>query len=479
MNNLNLPKPMVFDLSSFNLSVVNLSKDIINIIAQYTLQEYKLINNHLETLIVSNNLVDLNYSIIKSAIIYSWDFLSSNPFSISLIKDNIKNIKIYSPKFIKGLSKNTNNDALNLLMDDIYYHPKYDVNCFQTISCNPSNRAIDFIYNLYNKGIYEKLIDESQREFLINLSKNTNDKGIILLKNILYKYKNINIITNKSIDKSTGKSIDIRIKNNRALNFSNKGLILDILLKLSKNTNDNALYLFKDYSYLLDNIDDNNLIKLWKRLLKNSNPIVCQILIDNDFDTIDRMPELNRSLSKSKWTYDIMISKYGINTPLLEEILYLSAGTHNSNIFKMLDERLERGEYKYVNIYWESLSKNEMDEAVNFFIKHIKEVRLSSILMKFVSNSNDIAVNYVLENDKFKKFYNNEKYWENLLKNKNPKVFNFIKTNYDMFIDILTKKRYDDRSIFSLYKNLLQNDNIFELNIDKLNELKNILENVL
>jgi hypothetical protein len=295
----------------------------------------------------------------------------------------------------------------------------------------------------------------------------------------LYKYKNINIITNKSIDKSTGKSIDIRIKNNRALNFSNKGLILDILLKLSKNTNDNALYLFKDYSYLLDNIDDNNLIKLWKRLLKNSNPIVCQILIDNDFDTIDRMPELNRSLSKSKWTYDIMISKYGINTPLLEEILYLSAGTHNSNIFKMLDERLERGEYKYVNIYWESLSKNEMDEAVNFFIKHIKEVRLSSILMKFVSNSNDIAVNYVLENDKFKKFYNNEKYWENLLKNKNPKVFNFIKTNYDMFIDILTKKRYDDRSILSLYKNLLQNDNIFELNIDKLNELKNILENVL
>jgi hypothetical protein len=48
-----------------------------------------------------------------------------------------------------------------------------------------------------------------------------------------------------------------------------------------------------------------------------------------------------------------------------------------------------------------------------------------------------------------------------------------------MFIDILTKKRYDNRSIFSLYKNLLQNENIFELNIEKLNELKNILENVL
>jgi len=462
MNNFNLPKPMVV-----NLPVLNLSKDIINIIAQYTLQEYKLINNHLETLIVSNNLTTLNYSIIKSEIIYSWDFLSSNPLSISLIKENIKNIKIYSSKFIKGLSKNSNNEALNLLMDDIYYHPKYDVNCFQTIACNPSNRAIDFIYNLYNKGIYEKLIDESQREFLINLSKNTNDQGIILLKNILYKYKNSNIITNKSID--------IRIKNNRALNFSNKGLILDILLKLSKNTNDNALYLFKDYSYLLDNIDDNNLIKLWKRLLKNSNSIVCQILIDNNFDTIDRMPELNRSLSKSKWTYDIMISKYGVDTPLLEEILYLSAGTQNSDIFKML----ERGEYKYVNRFLESLVKNEMDEAVKFFIKHIEKVRLTSILIKFASNSNDIAVNYVLENDKFKKFYNNEKYWENLLKNKNPKVFNFIKTNYAMFIDILTKKRYDNRSIFSLYKNLLQNENIFELNIKKLNELKNILENVL
>jgi len=462
MNNFNLPKPMVV-----NLPVLNLSKDIINIIAQYTLQEYKLINNHLETLIVSNNLTTLNYSIIKSEIIYSWDFLSSNPLSISLIKENIKNIKIYSSKFIKGLSKNSNNEALNLLMDDIYYHPKYDVNCFQTIACNPSNRAIDFIYNLYNKGIYEKLIDESQREFLINLSKNTNDQGIILLKNILYKYKNSNIITNKSID--------IRIKNNRALNFSNKALILDILLKLSKNTNDNALYLFKDYSYLLDNIDDNNLIKLWKRLLKNSNSIVCQILIDNNFDTIDRMPELNRSLSKSKWTYDIMISKYGVDTPLLEEILYLSAGTQNSDIFKML----ERGEYKYVNRFLESLVKNEMDEAVKFFIKHIEKVRLTSILIKFASNSNDIAVNYVLENDKFKKFYNNEKYWENLLKNKNPKVFNFIKTNYAMFIDILTKKRYDNRSIFSLYKNLLQNENIFELNIKKLNELKNILENVL
>ena len=462
MNNFNLPKPMVV-----NLPVLNLSKDIINIIAQYTLQEYKLINNHLETLIVSNNLTTLNYSIIKSEIIYSWDFLSSNPLSISLIKDNIKNIKIYSSKFIKGLSKNSNNEALNLLMDDIYYHPKYDVNCFQTIACNPSNRAIDFIYNLYNKGIYEKLIDESQREFLINLSKNTNDQGIILLKNILHKYKNSNIITNKSID--------IRIKNNRALNFSNKALILDILLKLSKNTNDNALYLFKDYSYLLDNIDDNNLIKLWKRLLKNSNSIVCQILIDNNFDTIDRMPELNRSLSKSKWTYDIMISKYGVDTPLLEEILYLSAGTQNSDIFKML----ERGEYKYVNRFLESLVKNEMDEAVKFFIKHIEKVRLTSILIKFASNSNDIAVNYVLENDKFKKFYNNEKYWENLLKNKNPKVFNFIKTNYAMFIDILTKKRYDNRSIFSLYKNLLQNENIFELNIKKLNELKNILENVL
>jgi len=462
MNNFNLPKPMVV-----NLPVLNLSKDIINIIAQYTLQEYKLINNHLETLIVSNNLTTLNYSIIKSEIIYSWDFLSSNPLSISLIKENIKNIKIYSSKFIKGLSKNSNNEALNLLMDDIYYHPKYDVNCFQTIACNPSNRAIDFIYNLYNKGIYEKLIDESQREFLINLSKNTNDQGIILLKNILYKYKNSNIITNKSID--------IRIKNNRALNFSNKALILDILLKLSKNTNDNALYLFKDYSYLLDNIDDNNLIKLWKRLLKNSNSIVCQILIDNNFDTIDRMPELNRSLSKSKWTYDIMISKYGVDTPLLEEILYLSAGTQNSDIFKML----ERGEYKYVNRFLESLVKNEMDEAVKFFIKHIEKVRLTSILIKFASNSNDIAVNYVLENDKFKKFYNNEKYWENLLKNKNPKVFNFIKTNYAMFIDILTKKRYDNRSIFSLYKNLLQNENIFELNIEKLNELKNILENVL
>ena len=462
MNNFNLPKPMVV-----NLPVLNLSKDIINIIAQYTLQEYKLINNHFEKLIVSNNLTPLNYSIIKSEIIYSWDFLSSNPLSISLIKENIKNIKIYSSKFIKGLSKNSNNEALNLLMDDIYYHPKYDVNCFQTIACNPSNRAIDFIYNLYNKGIYEKLIDESQREFLINLSKNTNDQGIILLKNILYKYKNSNIITNKSID--------IRIKNNRALNFSNKALILDILLKLSKNTNDNALYLFKDYSYLLDNIDDNNLIKLWKRLLKNSNSIVCQILIDNNFDTIDRMPELNRSLSKSKWTYDIMISKYGVDTPLLEEILYLSAGTQNSDIFKML----ERGEYKYVNRFLESLVKNEMDEAVKFFIKHIEKVRLTSILIKFASNSNDIAVNYVLENDKFKKFYNNEKYWENLLKNKNPKVFNFIKTNYAMFIDILTKKRYDNRSIFSLYKNLLQNENIFELNIKKLNELKNILENVL
>ena len=462
MNNFNLPKPMVV-----NLPVLNLSKDIINIIAQYTLQEYKLINNHLETLIVSNNLTPLNYSIIKSEIIYSWDFLSSNPLSISLIKENIKNIKIYSSKFIKGLSKNSNNEALNLLMDDIYYHPKYDVNCFQTIACNPSNRAIDFIYNLYNKGIYEKLIDESQREFLINLSKNTNDQGIILLKNILYKYKNSNIITNKSID--------IRIKNNRALNFSNKALILDILLKLSKNTNDNALYLFKDYSYLLDNIDDNNLIKLWKRLLKNSNSIVCQILIDNGFDTIDRMSELNRSLSKSRWTYDIMISKYGVDTPLLEEILYLSAGTQNSDIFKML----ERGEYKYVNRFLESLVKNEMDEAVKFFIKHIEKVRLTSILIKFASNSNDIAVNYVLENDKFKKFYNNEKYWENLLKNKNPKVFNFIKTNYAMFIDILTKKRYDNRSIFSLYKNLLQNENIFELNIEKLNELKNILENVL
>jgi hypothetical protein len=51
-----------------------------------------------------------------------------------------------------------------------------------------------------------------------------------------------------------------------------------------------------------------------------------------------------------------------------------------------------------------------MDEAVNFFIKHIEKVRLTSILIKFASNSNDIAVNYVLENDKFKKFYNNEKY---------------------------------------------------------------------
>ncbi len=120
-----------------------------------------------------------------------------------------------------------------------------------------------------------------------------------------------------------------------------------------------------------------------------------------------------------------------------------------------------------------------MDEAVNFFIKHIEKVTLTNILIKFASNSNDIAVNYVLENDKFKKFYNNEKYWENLLKNKNPKVFNFIKTNYNMFIDILTKKDTNDKSRFSLYKNLLQNENIFELNIEKLNELKNILENVL
>jgi hypothetical protein len=67
MNNLNLPKPMVpvVNLPVVNLPVVNLPKDIINIIAQYTLQEYKLINNHLETLIMSNNLTPLNYSIVK------------------------------------------------------------------------------------------------------------------------------------------------------------------------------------------------------------------------------------------------------------------------------------------------------------------------------------------------------------------------------------------------------------------------------
>ena len=449
--------------------ISQLPKDIIDIIAEYTLYYYKLVD-----------WIPINY-------INPID-IAKNPRAIDLISDNLQLLIIklnnfsltdkYS--FYQNLFKNENQKVLNLIKNNFL-----DEKNIYLLAISPYDEILNFVSDKYhiNYGHFEF------EQFFDNLSQNPNPKAVLILRKLIndsnqyYRLflseicSNLSLVSNveamnllleiMSSDNLTDKD---RLKifiNSIIASKSEQGLILIVKLIPIMANNSAVVFISSLYTIIILN------------LLKHPNSRVINIIINildiycnGIIDIVDVIDEKSSAFYESKWTYDIL-NHYGI----VNEYNYLLVNNSKGDILKVIKENLHL--YDDNNYFWIYLALNPNDYAVDMILENfdvinnldkeliypmVRDINYPKILYTFAENPNIRAINRIRELFNNNSIIVTNEFWSSILKNPNKQALKLL-------IDNIGNEKY--RYIFSNF-DLWISPHIFEL--DKLKFRKLIYE---
>ena len=335
-----------------------------------------------------------------------WDWLSSNPNAIDLLKDNQDKINWYS------LSSNPN--AIKLLKERIKYENNLDYNEYKELVILGNNISWDLLSQNPNAI---KLLLKNNAIVWYKLAKNSNPNVVKLLQN---KIK-VGFTDNDS-EESVWFSLS---ENPNTMEILKDNPDKIIWCELSKNSNPDAIELLKNRITYESNLsreeyydlEERNRIN-WKGLSANPNAI--GLLKENpeqiNFNYLSANPKAIDLLKKQiKYENTLDVKEY----KALENKINWEKLSANPNAIDLLKERIEYEKYNHSR---DSKDNDSSDSTKHNYINRINWKELSA---------NPNAINLIKERIKYENNLSREEYYDLKVQNKinwrqlssNPSIF--------------------------------------------------------